>query len=177
MRKLIFILLLFIYSIALRAQNLNIGATVGVIPTLSSNSYTVYNETSTLFTLGAAIEFRPGESMFSLNTDPFVFLNASKFVLTEPLYVKVSFGNAFKFSPVFGGFIRTNGNYGFLFGASIDYVLNDKCTIFLNGHLYQDYYKIENPLNSGGTSAYISNDISLLMNVGIKRTLKLNCNK
>jgi hypothetical protein len=140
------------------SQELSVGGAIGSGP---------LNERS-LFTLGAAVEYRPLKSMVSFNIDPFLVITDGELVLTGPLYLKFSIGNKIRFCPAFGGFFRTNGNYGWMAGLAVELSLNNSVRIFVKGDYYKDYWKAEYPSHFGANIEYIDHASSYWISAGCK---------
>ena len=115
---------LLLLSIYTYSQELNVGGIIGVEPKIVD---------SRIVSFGGAIEYRPVKSIVSLNTDPVLLLCCKNAIFSFPLYLKFIIGNKIRFYPNFGGFIRTNSNYGWSAGLSLEYIVKEKLLLFVKG--------------------------------------------
>ncbi len=143
-------------------QEINAGINIGFIP----NQNTFYPS------CGLNLEFKPKNSIFSINTDPFILLNNKKLVFSEPVYFKFIFGNKLRICPSIGGFYRTNKSYGWLLGLNLEYVLKNSFILFSKNECYKDYRKDFWPDHFGGSAIYINQSYSLLFSLGLKLMIK-----
>lgn len=157
---LIIILLLFSGSFRAISQEISLGGNLGIIP-LNKN-YT---------TLGASFEYKRDSSILSYNIDPFLFYADKKFLMTAPAYIKCSFGKKVRLCPLGGGFIRSNHNYGFLYGLEIDCIIKRKYMFYISGNRYIDNWKEEQPTHFG-TMKVSRNEGSSLFSIGIKKYIR-----
>lgn len=158
--KLIIILLSFLWSLRAISQDIWLGGNLGIIP-LNKN-YT---------TLGASFEYKPDSSILSYNIDPFLFYADKKLLMTAPAFIKCSFGKKVRLCPVGGGFIRSNRNYGFLYGLEIDCIIKQKYMFYISGNRYIDNWKGEQPTHFG-TMTVSSSEVSSLYCIGIKKYIR-----
>ncbi len=128
----------------------------------------------TLLTFGANLEYKPKYALFSINTDPFIFIIDKKAVFTAPLCLKFNFGNKFKICPSVGGFIRTIKSYGWLTGLQFEYNVYEKITLFSKNELYVDYWKDYFPNHFGGVSTYTEHGYSILLSLGLILLCQIN---
>lgn len=154
--------LLLSMSFYVHSQEFNAGLNLGYLPCQGSNYYSV----------GGNFEFRPKHAYFSFNTDPFVLFDKTYATFTEPIYLKLIIGNKLRICPSAGGFVRTSGNYGWLLGLHVEYLINQKFILFSKNELYADHWKDTWPDHFGGSSVYINQGRSLLFSVGVKMMLK-----
>lgn len=157
--KYLLILSLLVVSTLGFSQELNFGGTLGMS--------TAENK----MTLGGSVEYRPNKSMFSINTDSFLLINDSKAIVTLPLYLKLIIGNSIKLCPNLGAFLRTNSNYGWTTGLSIEYNLSEKLVVLAKGDYMTDFYKSTYPDHFGGSYESLTSDTSLLFSIGIKKNI------
>ncbi len=141
------------------SQDLNLGGNLGMSTTFNK------------LTFGGSVEYRPNKSLFSINTDPFLLIDDNKPILTLPLYLKVIIGNTVRFCPNVGTFLRTNSNYGWTTGLSIEYKINEKLLILAKGDYVKDFYNSTHPDRFGGTYESISLESSFWFNIGIKKNI------
>ena len=157
-----FFYLLLSWSFDAHSQELNAGLNLGYLPCQGSNYYSV----------GGNFEFRPKHAYFSFNTDPFVLFDKTYATFTEPIYLKLIIGNKLRICPSAGGFVRTSGNYGWLLGLHVEYLIKQKFILFSKNELYADHWKDTWPDHFGGSSVYINQGRSLLFSIGVKMMLK-----
>jgi hypothetical protein len=86
--------------------------------------------------------------------------------------LKYIIGKKLRFCPLAGAFIRTNANYGLLYGVETEYIIKEKLLIFVKGDRYIDNYAEEHPSHSGGTFKTRGGDASYLISIGIKKKIK-----
>ena len=158
---LIIVTLISSYSYSF-SQELNIGGTIGAGP--KNNDFRIV-------TLGATVEYMPVKSIVSLNTDPVFLFDSKDLMLTVPLYLKLIIGKKIRFCPAFGGFIRTNSNYGWTAGLSIEYKIKEKLLLFVKGDYNMDYWKAEAPTHFGSSYEYIDSGSSIWISLGIKKNI------
>jgi len=144
------------------SQELIIGGTIGTGP--KSNDFRIV-------TFGGTVEYRPVKSIISLNTDPILLFDSKDLMLTVPLYLKLIIGNKIRFCPTFGGFIRTNSNYGWTTGLGIEYKIKEKILLFVKGDYNIDYWKAEAPTHFGSSYEYIDSGSSIWISFGIKKNI------
>lgn len=96
---------------------------------------------SEILGFGASIEYRPKKSVVSINSDILFFYVNNGPIATFPLYIKIIIGNKLRVCPEFGGFIRTNENYGYLAGISVDYKIRKRLLLYLKADYMRDYWK------------------------------------
>jgi hypothetical protein len=163
------IILLAIISFSLQgfSQELNIGGFFGA--PYQKDLYDFYP------LVGAEIEFQPDNSILSLTTNPYVIFPEEETIFTFPLYLKFIIGNKFRVNPGFGGFIRTNSNYGWIVGLNLEYMFNDRLIIYLKSDYYTDYYEYEYPTHFGDHKTKTDKEHSYWFSMGIKKNiLKVN---
>ena len=158
---LILVTLISSYSYSF-SQELNIGGTIGAGP--KNNDFRIV-------TFGGTIEYRPVKSIVSLNTDPILLFNSKDLILTFPLYLKLIIGNKIRFCPTFGGFIRTNSNYGWTAGLSIEYKIKEKLFLYVKGDYNMDYWKADAPTHFGSSYEYTKRSSSIWISLGIKKNV------
>ena len=122
--------------------------------------------------MGGNLEYRPKNAFFSMNTDPFVLFNKNNATFTEPIYLKFIIGKKLRICPAGGLFIRTNGNYGGLFGIHLEYILNNKFMLYSKNECYHDFWKDKIYDHFGGSSTFINHSNSMLFSLGLKVRLK-----
>jgi hypothetical protein len=163
-QSLIFSLLfcLLLVSTSSFSQELNAGLEGG---------YCGGNQGVNYSTVGGTIEFHPKQAVFSVNTDPFlVFDSASETTLfNESAYIKLIIGeNKLRFSPAFGGFVRSNKNAGWLIGLHVDYMIKNTVMIFAKGEMFADYYKTTTYSHFGTSETSKTMALSVPVSIGIK---------
>lgn len=157
-----YILALFISALSTvgYAQQLNVGIGLGKLDDLN------------MVTLGGAVEYKPYKSLFSINSDPFLLIALdNQAILTLPLYLKLNFGKALRLCPSIGAFVRTNSNYGWTRGLSVEFDLSEKYILSAKGDYMTDYYKNTSPGKFGGYNEYTDFDSSIMFSLGIKKTI------
>ncbi len=164
MRTFLLSLLLFISFFA-AAQELNVGGFAGTGPWTWGVSGGV---------LGGAVEFRPGQAIFSINTEPNIIFNSEDLFFTAPLYMKFILGNRFRFCPTMGGFWRSNGNFGWSAGLNLEFGLKDRLVLFFRGDLNKDYYQTKYPDHFGGSYPVTESGYTVWTNVGLKVNILKN---
>ena len=144
------------------SQELNAGVQGGYCGGNQGVNYTSF---------GGTIEFRPKEAVFSINTDPFIIFDSEseKKLFTESAYIKLIIGkNNLRFSPAFGGFVRSNKNAGWLIGLHVDYMIKNRLMIFAKGEIFADYYKTTTYSHFGTSDSYHTMALSVPVSLGIK---------
>lgn len=141
------------------AQELNVGVEFTGGPKLSE---------AKVVAMGPTIEFRPAHSWISFNSGFNYYVYKDQSLLSVPLSLKVGFGKAIRYCASFGGFTRSNGNYGYLGGISIDYQVARKVIFYLKGEFDQDYWKEEMKASPGGATQKTHNESSYWFGVGLK---------
>jgi len=153
--------LIFSYTYS---QELNIGGTIG----FGTEPKTLDLGTKTV---GGSFEFRPLESILSLNVDPFLTFIPNKIILTTPVYFKFILGNKLRICPAIGGFIRTNANYGWKTGVNIEFDIYKSIFLFVTNDYYIDYYKNDTPDHFGSSSSYTDRTSSYWFSLGMKKNI------
>jgi hypothetical protein len=161
MKSLLFVALALVAG-NLHSQELNLGGLTG-LGFLSENGLS--------FNIGAVVEYRPNNALFSINNEIDFLVVQDEFLLTYPLYLKFIIGKKFRFCPSLGGFFRSNLYYGWLAGAEFDYSFKNKITMFLAAELMQDYYKEDLPTHQGETYNITTHENSYWLSVGIKKNI------
>ncbi|MFZ4739877.1 MAG: hypothetical protein ACOYLE_01795 [Bacteroidales bacterium] len=146
------------------SQELSIGGTFG----FGTELKTFITRTKTF---GGSFEFRPHESIISLNVDPFLIFIPNKVILTTPIYFKFIIGNKLRFCPTIGGFIRTNANYGWKTGLNMEFDIYKSLFLFVTSDYYIDYYKKEIPDHFGTSTSYTDRASSFWFSLGIKKNI------
>lgn len=160
--KTVFILLAaFVFS-NVYSQELNIGAFAGAGPKTINSRVVAF---------GGTVEFRPIEARVSLNADPFLVILPDETLLTTPVYLKLILGDKVRFCPAFGGFIRTNANYGWKAGLSLECKIRKSLTLFGMADYYKDFYKTEAPNHFGSGSYYTDSGSSFWISIGVKKNI------
>lgn len=144
------------------SQELNAGLNAGINP-----------NSKILYSIGENFEFRPKNSIASLNFDAFVlFSNKNEITLTLPLYLKFIIGKKFRVCPSYGGFFGLKGNYGWLLGLHLESQINSTGVVFIKNEYYSNYKKTIYFNHFGGSSYYIERFNSFLISIGYKWLLK-----
>lgn len=162
MKRMLLGLFLLLFAFLSFSQKLNVGGVVGL---------GLVEKDTRIINSGLMLEYTFNEALFSLNTEFLILFIEKKPIMTFPFYLKVLIGNKFKFSPIIGGFIRTNSNYGWIFGLSVEYELEPRLSIFLKGDYYIDYRKEYYPTHFGDSYPYIEKYKSIWINIGVKYKL------
>lgn len=160
--KKVFFLFFLFFSLQSFSQELFLGGNLGFAEPLYA---------SRLNSFGVSFEYRPVNALMSFNTNPFLTFIDKKVFFTEPVYVKFIFGKKLRFCPSGGAFIRSNGNYGWVYGAGIEYIVKSKLNIFVKGDFYTDYYEAEYPNHFGGSYFDRTHETTLLISFGIKKII------
>ena len=161
-RNSIILCTIFMSTFYSSAQEFNAGLNLGYLPYQGSNYYSV----------GGNFEFRPKHAYFSINTDPFVLFDKTYATITEPIYLKLIIGNKLRICPSAGGFVRTSGNYGWLLGLHVEYLIHQKFILFSKNELYADHWKDTYYGHFGENYAFINQGRLLMFSVGMKMILK-----
>lgn len=160
--KTLLIILGFLLPSFLFSQELNIGGNIGTSLTFTEPGFVNF---------GSTIEYRPIKSFISINND-LTFLISNKYVLvTIPVYLKLIIGNKFRVCPSIGGFVRTNGYYGWTTGLNLELKVKERLLLFANGNFMKDYYKSEHPSHNGGNYEVTDNMLSVWISIGIKKNI------
>lgn len=147
------------------SQELNAGLQGGYCGGKQGVNYTSF---------GGTIEFRPKEAVFSVNTDPFIIFDSESEtkLFTESAYIKLIIGkNNLRFSPAFGGFVRSNKNAGWLIGLHVDYMIKNTLMFFAKGEMFADYYKTTTYSHFGTSETSLTMGLSVPFSLGIKYNL------
>ncbi len=131
--KIVFVSIFLIVSSLAFSQELSVGGFVATNLKIETSSE--------ILGFGANIEYRPNKSVVSINSDILFIFVTKRPITTFPLYIKIIIGNKLRVCPEFGGFIRTNENYGYLAGISVDYRINKKLLLYLKTDYMRDYWK------------------------------------
>ncbi len=161
MKTVLILLAAFVFSNSY-SQELNIGAFAGA-GTKTINSRVV--------AFGGTVEFRPIEARVSFNADPFLVILPDETLLTTPVYLKIIIGDKIRFCPSFGGFIRTNANYGWKAGLSLDFKIRKSLALFGMADYYKDFYKTEAPNHFGSGTFYTDSGSSFWIIIGVKKNI------
>ncbi len=153
-------LTLFVFS-----QELNVGG-------FSATNWKV-ESSANILGVGASIEYRPKKAVISFNSDISIFWVNRAPITTFPLTFKIIIGNKLRVCPTFGGFIRTNENYGYSAGLCADYRVLKKVRLFIKAEYMRDYWKDEfytwDKYNYVGEKKINSNSgYSIWVNLGVK---------
>ena len=151
----ILVLILISLSLITFSQELNVGLDFG-------SNFIKENPLA----ISASVEYRPSKSIMSLNTGITVITASSNTIMSFPLFIKAIIGNEFRISPLFGGFIRTNENYGWYAGLEIEYYLVSHSAIFVQGEYTKEFYKNDTP-----RGYVINKDSSIWVRIGFKKKL------
>jgi len=155
------------YSLHGFSQELNIGGFLGAPYQKDLNSFYPF--------VGPEIEFRPENSILSLTINPYLIFPDKETIATFPFYLKFILGKKIRFCPSFGGFIRTNSNYGWIAGLNIEYMIKERLIIYLKSDYYCDYYEYEYPTHFGDHKTRTDKEHSFWFSLGIKKNiLKVN---
>lgn len=129
------------------------------------------------FQLSGMAEYRPLKSLISINADPSVYLQKNNFLISLPVYFKVilsaqSFNPDINYvglrvSPYSGAFVRSNSNYGWLAGISVEYPFKRRLFVFGRWDYYKDYWTVITPRRNEITES----DGSFWLQFGIKRNI------
>ncbi len=122
-------------------------------------------------TIASSVEYRPVKSYISLNLDPSVVFTEQKAIGNFPLYLKLILGDKFRVCPNFGAFIRTNSNYGWTTGLSIEYQIKDDFFIIAKGDIMKDYYKNEYPNKFGWKDTVTDKESNIWLSIGVKKNI------
>ena len=159
MRYLLIIVTLFAISVGY-SQQLNLGANIGSVDGCS------------IKTVGATIEFRPSKSFFTINSAPFLFMNDRNPVVTLPLSIKFFIGNKIRVCPSYGLFLRTNSNFGYNAGLSLEGDLGEKLIVFAKGDYIINCYKDTIPNKFGGRSLEVpSSRVGYMYSLGLMKRI------
>lgn len=161
MKTVLLLLAAFIFSNTY-SQELNIGGFAGIGPKTLNTRIIVF---------GGSVEFWPIKARVSLNADPFLVILPDETLLTTPVYLKLILGDKVRFCPAFGGFIRTNANYGWKAGLSLECKIRKSLTLFGMADYYKDFYKTEAPNHFGSGSYYTDSGSSFWISIGIKKNI------
>ena len=123
---------LILFSPAI-AQELNIGGGIG----------TDLKYANELFFLDGIIEYRPGNSLFSVLSGPQLIIASNKVILSAPLELRFIFGKQIRIGPSFGIIIRSNSNFGWTGNIICEYKTNKDLFFFLKGSCDRESYKDE----------------------------------
>ena len=156
-----YLLIVFIMTLPVIGfpQEFNLGGNLGIS-----------TDTKKL-TLGGSVEYRPYRSLISFNADPFLLFDENEAILTFPLYFKKIIGSSVRFCPNLGAFVRSNGNYGWTTGLSIELNLTEKLILQAKGDYMHDYYETTRYDHFGGSSQIISSDASVWLSIGLKKNI------
>lgn len=161
-KTIIFMCILISMSFYVHSQEFNAGLNLGYLPCQGSNYYS----------FGGNFEFRPKHAYFSINTDPFVLFDKTYATITEPIYLKLIIGNKLRVCPSAGGFVRTSGNYGWLLGLHVEYLVKQQFILFSKNELYTDHWKDTYYGHFGEKYDFINQGKSLMFSIGMKMMLK-----
>jgi len=140
MRTFLIIISFLVSSNILFSQELNIG---GIIGTASR----IYDFKT--IAIGGTVEYRPAKSILSLNSDPTLWFNKEGQILTVPVYLKFIIGNKLRFCPAFGGFVRSNANYGLTAGLGIEFKVKERLLIYVKSDYCKEFWKADAPDHLG----------------------------
>jgi len=164
----IFFLVLFLTNITFGfSQELNIGGFVTTNWIIDNNSE--------ILGFGANIEYKPNKIRVSINSDISIFWVEKGPIATLPLSLKIIIGNRLRVCPTFGGFVRTNENYGYSAGIIIDYKITNQIIVYLKNEYMRDYWKWKNEYwyknNYVGKRISQTSAYSIWLNIGLKFNL------
>ncbi|NOU45887.1 MAG: hypothetical protein HOO86_02355 [Bacteroidales bacterium] len=164
-RKAFFIVLLLTFTSLAFSQEFYVGG-------FAATNWKV-ETSSEILGFGANIEYRPNKSVLSFNSDISRFWVEKSPITTFPLSLKLIIGNKIRICPTFGGFIRTNENYGYSAGISVDYRVMKKVSLYIKTEYMRDYWKAENITwhkynYVGGKKINDKCGYSIWINLGIK---------
>jgi len=119
------------------AQDLRVGGNVGFF----------LSEINPMdaFDIAATIDFIPHKSILYLETGPQLTITPNSTIFTAPLYLGFIIGSTATIEPGFGGYLRSNANYGYVLGISAGYYIQKTNQIYLRALYAREHYKRESP--------------------------------
>ena len=160
--------LFLLVSLSLFSQELNVGGVAGT---------TIESGQLVGFSAGGAVEFRPVHGLVSFSAEPRLLFYQREAIFTFPLYLRFIFGKKFRIGPVFGGFIRSSGNYGWSAGGEAGFRLKDKGILFVRTDFVMDYWRETYPWYHSSGEWYTDNGSSVLITLGFRKNILKNRKK
>lgn len=147
---------------AVFSQEINVGISNGLFTDKTDFDYSV----------GGTFEYRTSDPHLSLNLDPFLAFHSEYISFTVPFYMKVIFGEKFRFCPTLGGLVSTQRRYGYTLGLHLEFMIKERFIVFSKNEFYKFVWKVEWPDHFGGSHTTTTDSNALLFSLGIKMKLK-----
>jgi len=155
-------LVIFILSLPALGQELHTGIDAGIF---------AINENPPAYTFGGILEYRPLKSIVSLNSGVSLIANKANTVYSFPLFFKFIIGNQLRVCPSAGGYLRTNGHYGWSSGLNLEYRIREKLFVYSRAEYNRNYWKVRLPSHSGAESQITDNGSIIWIRVGLKKNI------